>query len=258
MLGDDILGLMGDGGRRGNLGLVLGDLCADSRGEEGRRNGDVGRWMGDEMVCVGDDEPLRVDGEGIRMGVDTECDLMTRIGVVGESANASNMECPSPEKIFLPGDIERKGLVLRVSPLVPQGTITLGPTRGEGMGLALGVPGVNVSELVVERRVYELDDADVEVVVMTTPSGSSYCSAYSLSKLSERDSPGSPSGRINPAAMSSSRKESIEAMGASRRGDRRFVFSFFGCRSRKSDEDSSDSDLSSAAIYRSENHQSMT
>lgn len=65
-------------------------------------------------------------------------------------------------------------------------TTTLGLTLGEGFGL---VPGVRVSELVVDLSVYEL----VETVVATVVSA-----LYSSSKLSAVDSPRRESGKIIP------------------------------------------------------------
>ena len=73
MTGEDMLGLMGDGIRRGCLGLRLGDrgVCLSS--------GDVRPWSGEEgRLKVGEVGPLLEEGEGMRIGLEL-------LGEVGET-----------------------------------------------------------------------------------------------------------------------------------------------------------------------------
>lgn len=65
MLGEDMLGFIGDGVRRGCLGLRLGD-----RGVW-RSSGEVRLWSGDDgRLNVGEVGLFLDDGEGMRIGLD--------------------------------------------------------------------------------------------------------------------------------------------------------------------------------------------
>lgn len=90
MLGDDILGLIGDGVRRGCLGLRLGD-----RGVW-RSSGEVRPWSGDDgRLNVGEVGPLLDDGEGMRIGLDD-------LGEVGDMIWDNDSNKDSPEKPNFP------------------------------------------------------------------------------------------------------------------------------------------------------------
>lgn len=90
MLGDDILGLIGDGVRRGCLGLRLGD-----RGVW-RSSGEVRPWSGDDgRLNVGEVGPLLDDGDGMRIGFDD-------LGEVGDMIWDNDSNKDSPEKPDFP------------------------------------------------------------------------------------------------------------------------------------------------------------